>query len=602
MGRVAPELSRLPPVLEIFVPRLIVACCEGTTMNRAELERVLRSDSDDRGDSTPTLSDPAKASSPSLILLVVLASLGVLLYAGFLLRPEHRGDLLPYALVITAETWIIAQAMLSLWTILSSGYDPRGFHFHQARRLFFDPAGIADAGIQDEPHRWPLHLNEELTTVDVFITTYGEDLEVVRRTVTAAIAIRGLHRTIVLDDGRSDAVRDLAVELGAEYLRRDSNEHAKAGNINHALGRTDGEFFVLLDADFVPRPELLHELLPHFADPEVAYVQSPQVYGNLDTVVSRGAAFMQSVFYTLIQPGKNRFNAAFCVGTNVVFRRVAVEQLGGIYQGSKSEDIWTSILLHERGWRSVYTPQVLAIGDTPETVEAYTKQQQRWAQGGFEILLRHNPLSRKRRLTLDQRVQYFGSSAFYLTGVAPALLLLVPPLHIFLNLTPVDLDVPVTTWALYYAGFYIMQVVVALFTMGSFRWEALIMATASFPIYLRALWNALRRRDTTWHATGRAGSGEANSPYAFIVPQLLILLFLALTTVVGMWKVLMTQEVALSLIWNALNTLVFATFVGAAWRERRARRPREVAPPTGSGAEAPDSPNLDVSQPVGVAS
>jgi cellulose synthase (UDP-forming) len=571
-------------------------------VNRAQLERALRPDGDGPQEPTPTLSDPAKASSPSLILLVVLASLGVLLYAAFLLRPEHRGDLLPYALVITAETWIIAQAMLSLWTILSSGHDPRGFHFHQSRRLLFDPAPIADAGIQDQPHRWPLHLHEEPTTVDVFITTYGEDLEVVRRTITAALAIRGLHRTIVLDDGRSDEVRELALQLGAEYLRRDSNEHAKAGNVNHALRRTDGEFFVLLDADFVPRPELLHELLPHFADPRVAFVQSPQVYGNLHTLVSRGAAFMQSVFYTLIQPGKNRFNAAFCVGTNVVFRRAAVEQLGGIHEQSKSEDIWTSILLHERGWRSVYTPQVLAIGDTPETVEAYTKQQLRWAQGGFEILLRHNPLSRRRQLTLDQRVQYLGSSAFYLTGVAPALLLLVPPLHIYLNLTPVDLDVPVATWALYYAGFYLMQVVVALFTMGSFRWEALIMATASFPIYLRALWNAARRRDTTWHVTGTSRAGQANSPYTFIVPQLLILLFLALTTLVGLWKVLLTQEVALSLLWNALNTMVFATFVGAAWREERDRRAQRAGQPARSDRGALETDTPAVTEPVGAAS
>ncbi len=552
--------------------------------------------------STPTLSDPAKANSPSLILLVVLATLGVLLYAGFLLRPEHRGDLLPYVMVITAETWIIAHVVLSLWTILSSGYDPRGFPFHQARRMLFDPAGIAEAGLQDEPQRWPLHLHEELATVDVLITTYGEDIEVVRRTVTAAVAIRGLHRTIVLDDGRSDEVRELAVGLGAEYLRRDSNEHAKAGNINNALRLTDGEFFVVLDADFVPRPELLHEMLPHFADDTVAFVQSPQVYRNLDTLVSRGAAFMQSVFYTLIQPGKNRFNAAFCVGTNVVFRRAAVDQLGGIYEKSKSEDIWTSILLHERGWRSIFTPQVLAIGDTPETVEAYTKQQLRWAQGGFEILLRHNPLSKKRQLTLDQRVQYLGSSAFYLTGVAPALLLLVPPLHIFLNLTPVDLDVPVLTWAMYYAGFYLMQVVVALFTMGSFRWEALIMATASFPIYLRALWNAFRRRDTIWQATGRSASGAASSPYAFIVPQLLILLFLALTTLVGIWKVLMTQEVALSLAWNALNTLVFAVFVSAAWRERRTRRDRGAEQPTSTSPEVLDQDIPVDTQQVGVSS
>jgi cellulose synthase (UDP-forming) len=570
-------------------------------VNRAQLERFLRPDRDDPADSTPTLSDPAKANSPSLILLVVLASLGVLLYAGFLLRPEYRGDLLPYVMVIGAETWIIAHAMLSLWTILSSGHDPRGFAFHQARRLLFDPAGIADAGLQDEPHRWPLHLHEEATTVDVLITTYGEDIEVVRRTVTAAVAIRGLHRTIVLDDGRSDEVRELVVGLGAEYLRRDSNEHAKAGNVNNALRLTDGEFFVLLDADFVPRPELLPEMLPHFADPTVAFVQSPQVYRNLDTLVSRGAAFMQSVFYTLIQPGKNRFNAAFCVGTNVVFRRAAVDEIGGIYEQSKSEDIWTSILLHERGWKSIFTSQVLAIGDTPETVEAYTKQQLRWAQGGFEILMRHNPLSRKRQLTLDQRVQYLGSSAFYLTGVAPALLLLVPPLHIFFNLTPVNLDVPVTTWAMYYAGFYLMQILVALFTMGSFRWEALIMATASFPIYLRALWNAFRQRDTAWQATGGSRSGKTSSPYAFIVPQLLILLFLTLTTLVGIWKVLMTQEVALSLAWNALNTFVFAVFVSAAWRERRTRRAR-VEEPTHTDPEVLVSESPLTTHTVGVSS
>jgi cellulose synthase (UDP-forming) len=570
-------------------------------VNRAELERALRPDIDDPADSPPSLSDPAKANSPSLILLVVLASLGVLLYAGFLLRPEYRGDLLPYVLVITAETWIIAHAMLSLWTILSSGHDPRGFAFHQARRLLFSRSGIAEAGLQDEPERWPMRLHEELTTVDVLITTYGEDIEVVRRTVTAAVAIHGLHRTIVLDDGRSDEVRELTVLLGAEYLRRESHEHAKAGNVNNALRLTDGEFFVLLDADFVPRPELLREMLPHFADPTVAFVQSPQVYRNLDTLVSRGAAFMQSVFYTLIQPGKNRFNAAFCVGTNVVFRRAAVDELGGIYEKSKSEDIWTSILLHERGWRSIFTSQVLAIGDTPETVEAYTKQQLRWAQGGFEILLRHNPLSRKRQLTLDQRVQYLGSSAFYLTGIAPALLLLVPPLHIFFNLTPVDLNVPVTTWAMYYAGFYLMQILVALFTMGSFRWEALIMATASFPIYLRAMWNAVRQRDTAWQATGGSRSGKASSPYAFIVPQILILLFLALTTLVGIWKVLMTQEVALSLAWNALNTFVFAVFVSAAWRERRTRRAR-VEEPTRTSPEVLEQDTPVLTEPIGVAS
>ena len=153
-------------------------------------------------------------------------------------------------------------------------------------------------------------------------------------------------------------------------------------------------------------------------DANVAFVQTPQTYGNLHTTIARGAAYMQAVFYRFIQPGRNRFNAAFCVGTNVLFRRAAIDDIGGMYTNSKSEDVWTSLMLHERGWRSVFIPTVLAVGDAPETVEAYSKQQLRWATGGFEILLTHNPLSPRRRLTMDQRIQYFVTASFYLTGSA----------------------------------------------------------------------------------------------------------------------------------------------------------------------------------------
>ena len=93
---------------------------------------------------------------------------------------------------------------------------------------------------------------------------------------------------------------------------------------------------------------------------------------------------------------------------NVVFRRAAIDDVGGIYTDSKSEDVWTSLMLHERGWRSVYIPDVLAVGDAPETIEDYTKQQLRWATGGFEILFTRNPLNPRRKLTLDQRLMYLS--------------------------------------------------------------------------------------------------------------------------------------------------------------------------------------------------
>lgn len=505
------------------------------------------------------------AQSPSLMLLVLLASAGIIVYAAFLLNPANRGDWLPYTLVIVAETVLVVHALLAMWTVLSSGHEPRGFAFHLAQDRLYDITEIVREGTEQTPEAWLMYLDEWPITVDVLITTYGEDIATIRRTVTAAIAMHGRHSTWILDDGRSDEVRDLAQEVGARYVRRLSPNGAKAGNINHALTLAKGDLFVILDADFVPKPEFLRETVPFFASQDVAFVQTPQVYGNLDTVISKGAGYMQSVFYKFIQPGRNRFNAAFSVGTNVVFRRSAVDSIGGMYSDSKSEDVWTSLMIHEKGWRSVYIPTELAVGDTPETVETYTKQQLRWATGGFEIMLTHNPFSRKRNLTMDQRLQYQVTATHYLTGIAPLLLILVPPLQIYFNLTPMNLTITPLTWVLYYSGFYVLQIVLAFYTLGSFRWQVLLLAAVSFPIYTRALVNAIFRRDQKWHVTGQKGAYR--SPFAFMMPQVLVFEFLLITTVVGAWKDLGNGYPSLALAWNATNTVILGGFVLTAWRE-----------------------------------
>src|SRR5690606_35828993 len=113
------------------------------------------------------------------------------------------------------------------------------------------------------------------------------------------------------------------------------------------------------------------ETIPFFENREMAMVQTPQFYSNPMNFISTGAGYMQHVFYSMLMQGKNRFNAAFCVGTCVVFRRAAIEEIGGMYYESKSEDIWTSLRLHENGWMTVYINKVLAEGKTPETIKAY---------------------------------------------------------------------------------------------------------------------------------------------------------------------------------------------------------------------------------------
>jgi cellulose synthase (UDP-forming) len=514
--------------------------------------------------------------SPTLLLLVIIATIGAMAYFSFLMRPENRGDLIPYLMVVVAESFIIFHALTAMWTILAGTQNPRHFGYHNAQAYLFSLNKkkmryndvLRDKKILPSQHQLVLH--RKPIDIDVFITVYGEPIDEIYRTAKAARDMVGVHDTIILDDGASDEVQQIADELQIGYIRRTSNQGAKAGNINNALAVTEGEFFVIFDADFVAKAEFLYETMPFFEDSNVAFVQTPQSYSNHDTVISRGAGFIQSVFYKLIQPGKNRFNAAFCVGTNVVFRRRAIESIGGMYEKSKSEDIWTSILLHEKGYRSVFITDVLAVGQTPDTIKAYSKQQLRWATGGFEILLRHNPLIRK--LTLDQKLQYFHTITYYLHGFAILFLILLPPIAIYFDLSPVTVQIAFLSWLLFYLSFYGLQVLLAFYTMGGFRAETLVLAMASFPIYIRAFLNALFKKDEAWQATGNKKG--IDSPFNYIVPQLMIFIFLLVSTIVGVWKVYYYETFSLALFWCLINTLLLGSFVVIALKEHRMMKSR----------------------------
>lgn len=514
--------------------------------------------------------------SPTLLLVAVLASIGVLAYAGFLLNPSFRGDLIPWLIVISCELILIFQASMALWTMLSGYGRQPNYRFQTAQAELYDPQLNAQLGVEDDPTKWPMHIKGRQIDVDVLITVYGESLDVIETTARAAMAMHGRHTTWILDDGDSDEVRDLAKFLGCRYVRRLGSSGAKAGNVNNALSVAKAEFFVIFDADFVAKPEFLYEMIPFMEDPNVAFVQAPQVYGNLNNIVSRGAGFIQMVFYRFIQPGRNEFNAAFCVGTNVLFRRAAVKDVGGIYTQSKSEDIWTSILMHERGWRSIFQPKELAVGETPDTIEAYSKQQLRWATGGFEILFTHNPLSPRRRLHMDQRLMYFVTCTFYFTGIAPGLLMLVPLMEVFFDLRPVTLAVKWYEWALFYPGFYVMQIVLAAVIAGTFRWEVLLLAANSFPIYIKAFFNALLKVDTKWAATG-ATKGRT-SAFNFIMVQVWAFVLMVGTSIVSIYRDYSMGHLNVATFWCVLNAVFLGAFVITAFLENHQKKQERKLP------------------------
>jgi hypothetical protein len=171
------------------------------------------------------------AYSPVMILLTIVSTLGVLYYGSFLLRPENRGDMLPWLLVIVSESILVFHGLASMWTILAGQRERRDWTYQSARAGLYDPNSPEVLANVDDPSQWPLWMDGRAVTVDVLITVYGEPLDVIRRTAEAALAIRGQHSTWILDDGRSDEVQTLAERARLslcpppEQQRRQGGQH-----------------------------------------------------------------------------------------------------------------------------------------------------------------------------------------------------------------------------------------------------------------------------------------------------------------------------------------------------------------------------------------
>jgi cellulose synthase (UDP-forming) len=146
----------------------------------------------------------------------------------------------------------------------------------------------------------------------------------------------------------------------------------------------------------------------------------------------------------------------------------------------------------------------------------------------------------------------------------------LPPLQIFFNLSPIATSIPLWQWSLLYSGFYVSQLILAFYTMGGFKIKTLMLANATFPVYIKAFFNALFGRDQAWQATNAASAYD--SPFNYVRVQVYVFIFLLLTTFVGLAKAMYTDEFSISLVWNTLNTLVFGSFVYAAHHESRVLR------------------------------
>ncbi len=299
--------------------------------------------------------------------------------------------------------------------------------------------------------RRPIPLTDKdpasLPTVDVYIPTYNESVDVVRATAIGAMAIDYARKSVwILDDGRRESMRILAQELGCGYLIRPDNKGAKAGNLNAALTHTSGELIAIFDADHVPTRGFLQATVGFFLqDPKLALVQTPHHFVNADPFernlhLDGRVPPEQHFFYHTIQVGNDFWNSAFFCGSCALLSRKALLEVGGVPTDTVTEDAACSLQMHARGWNSAYLDVPLAAGLATESFGAHVIQRMRWARGMAQIFRLHNPLFHP-GLTWPQRINYACASWHFFGGAMRVVFLVAAPAYLIFDVHPVSADV-----------------------------------------------------------------------------------------------------------------------------------------------------------------
>jgi cellulose synthase (UDP-forming) len=298
-------------------------------------------------------------------------------------------------------------------------------------------------------------------TVDVMIPSYDEPAFILRRTIIGCQALDyPCKKVYLLDDTRRPEIKALAAELGCEYLSRNDNQYAKAGNLNHAIAKTTGDLIVVFDADFVPTTNFLTRTVGFFQDPQLALVQTPQSFYNPDPIARNlGLENIltpeEEVFYRQIQPIRDGAGSVICAGTSFVMRRSALAQAGGFVTDSLSEDYFTGIRIAAQGYKLIYLDEKLSAGLAAENITAHAIQRLRWARGTLQaFFIKSNPLTIP-GLNPLQRLAHLEGLLHWFTSISRVGFLLVPLAYSFLGVIPIRASTPEILY--FFLPYYLVQ-------------------------------------------------------------------------------------------------------------------------------------------------
>jgi cellulose synthase (UDP-forming) len=423
-------------------------------------------------------------------------------------------------------------------------------------------------------------------SVDVYVPTYNEPLEVVRPTVLAALNLDWPAERIkiyLLDDGRRPAFREFAAACGAEYLIRSNNTHAKAGNLNHALTVTKGEFVAIFDCDHIPVRTFLTTAMGWFLkDPKCAMLQTPHHFFSPDPFERNLGTFRRvpnegNLFYGLIQDGNDLWNATFFCGSCAVLRRGPLEEIGGIAVETVTEDAHTALKLHRRGYNTAYLREVLAGGLATESLSGHIGQRIRWARGMAQIFRLDNPLL-GRGLTALQRLCYSNAMLHFFSGIPRLVFLTAPLAYLYFQFHIISAAAVVITS---YAAPHIVQSSLAnSHLQGRFRhsfWNEAYESVLSWYVALPTTVALIAPHRGKFNVTAKGGlvardffDWRISMPYLVLVVLNIGGALIAIPRLL-FWNAFEADTVVLNLIWTLFNIILLGAVLGVAAETRQVR-------------------------------
>ena len=432
---------------------------------------------------------------------------------------------------------------------------------------------------------------DDWPTVDVFVPTYNEELDIVRPTLLAALSIdwpADRLRVYLLDDGRRPKFRALAEECGAVYISRFDNKHAKAGNINNALTKTSGEYVAIFDCDHIATRSFLQMTMGWFLkDHKLAMVQTPHHFYSPDPFERNLGVFRKvpnegALFYGVVQQGSDLWNASFFCGSCAVIRRKALEEVGGIAVETVTEDAHTSLRMQRRGWGTAFIGIPQAAGLATGSLAAHIGQRIRWARGMIQILRIECPLLVS-GLRLSQRLCYFNSVIHYLYAIPRTIFLTAPLVYLILGKS----NLYGYLWEI--LAYAVPHLILASITnsrvQGKHRfsfwneiYETVLAPYIALPTTLALInpkWGKFNVTSKSSVVEERFFDFKIARPYLFLITLNLIGIAMAVPRFLANGDP--SGVLAVNVFWAAINTLILGTTIAVSIEDRQRRSNVRIA-------------------------